>query len=61
MIRKAVDAGIEVIVATGAVARKIPVKGAQTAVEAVDYLLGNKTVGEKVVVVVPLMIPFCST
>jgi 2-enoate reductase len=41
----------EVIVATGAVARKIPVKGAQTAVEAVDYLLGNKTVGEKVVVV----------
>ena len=41
----------EVIVATGAVAKKIPVKGAETAVEAVDYLLGNKTVGEKVVVV----------
>lgn len=41
----------EVIIATGAVARKIPVKGAATAVEAVDYLLGNKTVGDKVVVV----------
>jgi 2-enoate reductase len=41
----------EIIVATGAVARKIPVKGADTAVEAVDYLLGNKTVGEKVVVI----------
>ena len=41
----------EVIVATGAVAKRIPVKGAETAVEAVDYLLGNKEVGEKVVVV----------
>jgi 2-enoate reductase len=41
----------EIIVATGAVAKKIPVKGAETAVEAVDYLLGNKTVGERVVVI----------
>jgi 2-enoate reductase len=41
----------EIIVATGAVARRIPVKGAETAVEAVDYLLGNKTVGENVVVI----------
>jgi 2-enoate reductase len=41
----------EIIVATGAVARKIPVKGAETAIEAVDYLLGNKTVGENVVVI----------
>jgi len=41
----------EVIVATGAVAKRIPVKGAETAVEAVDYLLGNKTVGEKVAVI----------
>ena len=41
----------EIIVATGAVAKRIPVKGADTAVEAVDYLLGNKTVGEKVVVI----------
>ncbi len=41
----------EVIVATGAVARRIPVKGVEKTVEAVDYLLGNKTVGENVVVV----------
>ncbi len=41
----------EVIVATGAKAKRIPVKGAETAVEAVDYLLGNKTVGENVVVI----------
>ncbi len=41
----------EVIVATGAVANKIPVKGADIAVEAVDYLLGNKEVGENVVIV----------
>ena len=41
----------EVIVATGAKARRIPVPGADLAVEAVDYLLGNKTVGERVVVV----------
>jgi len=47
---KALDAD-EVIVATGAVAKRIPVKGADTAVEAVDYLLGNKEVGEKVVVI----------
>ena len=47
---KVLDAD-EVIVATGAVAKRIPVKGAETAVEAVDYLLGNKTVGENVVVI----------
>ena len=41
----------EVIVATGAVAKRIPVKGADSAVEAVDYLLGNKQVGDKVVVI----------
>ncbi|MBE6652852.1 MAG: FAD-dependent oxidoreductase [Ruminococcaceae bacterium] len=41
----------EIIVATGAKARRIPVKGADTAIEAVDYLLGNKPVGDKVVVV----------
>ena len=41
----------EIIVATGAVAKKIPVKGAETAVEAVDYLLKNKEVGENVVVI----------
>ena len=41
----------EIIVATGAVAKRIPVKGADTAIEAVDYLLGKKEVGERVVVV----------
>ena len=47
---KALDAD-EVIVATGAVAKRIPVKGADTAIEAVDFLLGNKTVGDNVVVI----------
>ena len=42
----------EVIIATGSVANKIPVKGfAEYGIEAVDYLLGNKTVGDNVVVV----------
>ena len=41
----------EIIVATGAKAKRIPVKGAETAIEAIDFLLGNKTVGEKVVVI----------
>ncbi len=41
----------EIIVATGAVAKKLPIKGAETAVEAVDYLLGHKTVGERVTVI----------
>ncbi len=41
----------EVIVATGAVAKKIPVKGAERAVEAVDFLLGNQTVGDKVAII----------
>ncbi len=41
----------EIIVATGAVAKNIPIKNIETTVEAVDYLLGNKTVGENVVIV----------
>ncbi len=41
----------EVIVATGAVANKIPVKGADKAIEAVDFLLDNSLAGENVVVV----------
>ncbi len=41
----------EVIIATGSTAKRIPVKGADTAIEAVDYLLGNKEVGEKVVII----------
>ena len=41
----------EVIVATGSKARKIPVKGADTAIEAVDFLLGNAEVGENVTII----------
>ncbi len=41
----------EVIIATGATAKRIPIKGVENTVEAVDYLLGNKTVGENVVVI----------
>ena len=41
----------KVIVATGAKARKLNINGAHTAIQAVDYLLGTKTVGEKVVVI----------
>ena len=41
----------EVIVATGAIAKQVPVKGSEHAIEAIDYLLGTKTVGENVVVV----------
>ena len=41
----------EVVVATGAVPVRLPVPGAEKGVEAVDYLLGNKTVGERVVIV----------
>ncbi len=42
----------EVIVATGSVANKIPVKGAaEYGIEAIDYLLDKKAVGDNVVVV----------
>ncbi len=41
----------EVIIATGATPKRIPIPGAERAVEAVDYLLGNKEVGENVVIV----------
>lgn len=41
----------EVIVATGAIANTIPVKGADKAIEAVDFLLDNSLAGEKVVIV----------
>ena len=42
----------EYIIATGSTANSIPVKGAKEyGIEAIDYLLGNKTVGENVVVV----------
>ena len=41
----------EVVVATGAVAKRIPIPGADTAIEAIDYLLGTREVGENVVVI----------
>ncbi len=41
----------EVIIATGSVANKIPIKGAEKAVEAVDFLLDNSLVGDNVVVI----------
>ena len=41
----------EIIVATGAKARKIPVKGAELAMDATEYLLGEKEVGETVAII----------
>ena len=41
----------EIIIATGAVANKIPVPGAETAIQAVDFLLGKQEVGEKVTII----------
>ncbi|MBQ4050377.1 MAG: FAD-dependent oxidoreductase, partial [Oscillospiraceae bacterium] len=36
---------------TGSVANRLPVKGAEKGIEAVDFLLGKKEVGENVVIV----------
>ena len=41
----------KVVVATGAVANKLPVKGLEYGMEAIDYLLGEKPVGDNVVVI----------
>ena len=41
----------EIIIATGSKAKRIPVKGSELAIEAVDYLLGNKEVGEEVTII----------
>ena len=41
----------EVIVATGAAARKLPVSGADKAIEAIEYLLGNKETGDTAVII----------
>ena len=41
----------EIIIATGAKAKRIPIPGADTAVEAIDVLLGKAPVGEKVTVI----------
>ena len=41
----------EIIVATGAKAKRIPIPGVEKSIEAVDFLLGKKQVGENVVVI----------
>jgi len=41
----------EVIIATGSVAKRIPIAGADRAIEAVDFLNGNAKVGENVVII----------
>ncbi len=41
----------EVIVATGAKAKRIPVPGAEKAIQAVDFLLGKAAVGDKVTII----------
>ena len=41
----------EIIVATGSTANKLPVKGAEYGIEAIDFLLGNKQVGENVTII----------
>lgn len=41
----------EIIIATGSKAKSIPVKGAKSAIQAVDYLLGKKEVGECVTII----------
>ncbi len=41
----------EVIVATGAKAKKLPIKGVEHTIEATEYLLGEKAVGENVTII----------
>ncbi len=41
----------EVIIATGAKANRIPVKGNNLSIEAIEFLLGEKQVGENVVII----------
>lgn len=41
----------EVIVATGSKARRLPVKGVEKSIEACDYLLGRKPVGDRVILI----------
>ena len=41
----------EIIIATGSKANKLPVPGADKAIEAVDFLLGKAEVGEKVTII----------
>ena len=41
----------EVIIATGSKARQLPVKGVEKSIEACDYLLGRKPVGDRVILI----------
>jgi 2-enoate reductase len=41
----------EVVVATGSVANRIPIKGVEKAVDAVDFLLDNSIVGDNVTII----------
>ena len=41
----------EVIIATGSTAKKIPISGAERAIDAVEYLLGEQSVGEHVAII----------
>ena len=41
----------EVIIATGATAKRIPVKGVEHTIQATEFLLGEKSVGDKVVII----------
>ncbi len=41
----------EIIIATGAAANQLPIKGAERSIEAIDFLLGNQEVGEKVAII----------
>ncbi len=41
----------EIVVATGSKARKLPTPGFERGIEAVEYLLGNKKVGENVAII----------
>ena len=41
----------EVIIATGSKARRLPVKGVEKSIEACDYLLGRKPVGDRVILI----------
>lgn len=47
---KSLDAD-EVIIATGAKAKNLPVKGVERGIQAVDFLLGKRQVGEKVAII----------
>ena len=41
----------EVVVATGSIAKKVPIPGIENSVEAIDFLLKKKSVGNRVVIV----------